>query len=128
MRMLALAAAGAALSLSGCATNNPSLVEQGYERGALGVAAIGRGDYAKAETLILDAGGTTMSDPARLINLGTVYMQTGRTAQALGAWRQALAAEKHFTVETADGRVVSTRDLAGEAIARHERVIQTAGR
>jgi hypothetical protein len=69
-----------------------------------------------------------MSDPAKLINLGTVYMQTGRTAQALGAWRQALAAEKHFTVETADGRIASTRELAGEAIARHERVIQTAGR
>jgi Flp pilus assembly protein TadD len=126
--MLALAAVTAALALSACATNNPSLVEQGYERGALGVAAIGRGDYAKAETLILDSGGGRMSDPAKLINLGTVYMQTGRTAQALGAWRQALAAEKHFTVETADGRIVSTRDLAGEAISRHERVIQTAGR
>jgi Flp pilus assembly protein TadD len=126
--MLALAAVSAALALSACATGTPSLVEQGYERGALGVAAIGRGDYAKAEALILDARGAKMSDPARLINLGTVYMQTGRTAQALGAWRQALASDKHFTVETADGRVVSTRELAGEAIARHERVIQTAGR
>lgn len=128
MRMPATAVLATAFLLSACATAKPSLVEQGYERGALGVAALHRGDYAKAEILLNDKRGVKAGDPARLINLGTVYMETGRSADALAAWRQALAAQKHYMVETGDGRVASTEQLAREALARHERPIVTATR
>jgi Tfp pilus assembly protein PilF len=126
--MPAIAVLGTALLLSACATAKPSLVEQGYERGALGVAALHRGDYAKAEALLDEKRGLKDGDPARLINLGTVYMETGRSADAVQMWRQALSAERHYMVETGDGRIASTEQLAREAIARHEARIVTAAR
>ena len=115
-------------SLAGCAANRQAgLVEQGYERGALGVAAIGREDWAVAERSLTKASGTDASDPARLINLGWVYMETGRRADALSAWRRALAAERPFDVETIGGEVISTAALARRALARHgESAVQTA--
>lgn len=94
-------------------------VEEGVPRGSLAVAAIERGDWNRAEALLrtssLDA-----NDPARLINLGAVYMQTGRTGDAVAAWRAALASNHHDYVETMGGRWVSTRDLAREALSRYE--------
>lgn len=129
MRMLPLLAL-AALPLSACAaTDSAALVEQGYERGALGVAAINRGDYAAAEEIIeRRAGRIAADDPARLINLGTVYMKTGRAGMALTAWRQAAASDKHFMVETRDGHWISTKALAELALARHEKGVRSAGR
>ena len=128
MRMTCTAVLGTAFLLSACATAEPSFVEQGFERGALGVAALHRGDYAKAEVLLQKKRGVQAGDPARLINLGTVYMETGRKADAVQMWRQALAAQKHYIVETEDGRVASTDQLAREALARHESQIVTAAR
>jgi Flp pilus assembly protein TadD len=118
-----------AVSLSACATSQTAgLVENGYERGALGVAAIDRGDWAAAEKLLLEKRGVAADDPARLINLGKVYMETGRTGEALSAWRLALASDKHFTVETRDGKAVSTADLARHALSLYDTGIRTAGR
>lgn len=101
------------------ATLSAQAVEEGVPRGSLAVAAIERGDWNRAEALLrtssLDA-----NDPARLINLGAVYMQVGRTGDAVAAWRQALASNRHDYVETLDGRWVSTRDLAREALSRYE--------
>ena len=94
-------------------------VEEGYPRGSLAVAAIERGDWARAEALLNDDREVSRSDPSRLLNLGHVYMQTGRTAEALGAWRKALAADHHMMVATMGDRYVSTRDLAREALARY---------
>jgi Flp pilus assembly protein TadD len=128
MRMPATAVFATAFLLSACATARPSLVEQGFERGALGVAALNRGDYAKAESLLNKKRGVKGSDPARLINLGTVYMETGRAGDALAVWRKALAAERHYMVETGDGRVASTEQLAREALARHDRPVVAATR
>ena len=123
--MLALAA----ISLAACTTNQPGmLVEQGYERGALGVAAIDRADWASAEDQLRELRGIRADDPARLINLGKVYMETGRPALALSAWRLALASENHFEVETRDGRIVSTAELARQALALHDPGIRTAAR
>jgi Flp pilus assembly protein TadD len=126
--MSATAVLATAFLLSACATAQPSLVEQGFERGALGVAAMNRGDFAKAENLLNEKRGVKGNDPARLINLGTVYMETGRAGDAVAVWRQALAAERHYMVETGDGRVASTEQLAREALARHDRPIVTATR
>ena len=128
MRKSALAAA-AAIALSACAGNQPGMVvEQGYQRGALGVAAIDRGDWAAAETQLSEARGIRSDDPARLINLGRVYAETGRLSDAVTAWQLALASNRHFEVVTAEGRVVSTDQLAREALARHLPTVQTAAR
>jgi Flp pilus assembly protein TadD len=118
-----------AISLGACTTAQPGmLVEQGYDRGALGVAAIDRGDWASAEQGLTELKGVSADDPARLINLGKVYMETGRPALALSAWRLALASEHHFDVETRDGRVVSTAELARQALAMHETGMRSASR
>lgn len=128
MRMPALLAFAAALPLAACAAHQSPerLVETGYERGALAVAAIDRGDWATAERLLTTDRRAAADDPARLINLGRVYYETGRTGEALTAWRLALASEEHAEVRTADGRVASTEDLAREALARHDREVRSA--
>lgn len=94
-------------------------VEQGYPRGSLAVAAIERGDWVRAEALLNDTRGIASDDPARLLNLGEVYMRTGRTAEALAAWRAAEKSNRHEMVATLGDRWVSTRDLAREALARY---------
>lgn len=128
MRKSALAAL-AAITLSACAGKQPGMiVEQGYQRGALGVAAIDRGDWAAAEAQLSEARGIRSDDPARLINLGKVYAETGRVNDAIMVWQLALASSRHFEVVTAEGRVVSTDQLAREALARFQPAIQTAAR
>lgn len=118
-----------ALSLAACTIAPAPRMEAGYAPGDLGLAAIERADWQTAEERILHAEARG-HDPARLINLGKVYMETGRRGAALSAWRLALASGGHHMVETAGGRVVSTRDLAREALAMHdtERRSADAGR
>lgn len=109
--------AGAALSLTATAASAQS-VESGYPRGGLAVAAIEQGDWARAERL-LRGSQVDREDPAFLLNLGQVYMHTGRTAEALAAWQAALESSRHAEVETLNGRLASTRDLARDALARY---------
>jgi Tfp pilus assembly protein PilF len=128
MRKPALAAL-VVIALSACAGKQPGhLVEQGYQRGALGVAAIDRGDWAAAEAQLGEARGIRSDDPARLINLGKVYSETGRVSDAITVWQLALASNRHFEVVTAEGRIVSTDQLAREALARVRPPVQTAAR
>lgn len=94
-------------------------VEDGYPRGSLAVAAIERGDWARAEQL-LNGPLVDRDDPARLLNLGQVYMRTGRHAEALAAFRAALQSNRHAEVGTLSGRFVSTRAIAREALSRYE--------
>ncbi|MFN3945438.1 MAG: hypothetical protein ACK4K7_10970 [Allosphingosinicella sp.] len=129
MRMPATAALLASLALSACATGRPApMVENGYAPGALALAAIEREDWATAERLLTSGRGAQADDPARLINLGRVYMATGRTGEALSTWRLALASDRHDDVETRDGRIVNTADLAREALAHHDRAVRSATR
>lgn len=108
----------ASVALAGCAANRSApIAEAGYAPGALAVAAIERGDWARAEQLLMASGRADADDPARLINLGEVYWQTGRQGQALALWRQALSVES-AEVETVGGRWVTTDQLAREALAR----------
>ena len=119
----------AAALLSACASNQQGLlVEQGYERGALGVAAIDRGDWGAAEAQLAELRGIKADDPARLINLGKVYAETGRVGDAVTVWRLALASDRHFEVVTGEGRVISTDQLAREALARYQPAVETAAR
>jgi Flp pilus assembly protein TadD len=128
MRTPALLAAAAAL-LSACAANQSAgLVENGYSPGSLAVAAIDRGDWAQAEALLTRNGGASQDDPARLINLGKVYMETGRPGMALSAWRKALASDRHEMVETIGGQWVSTEALARQALALHGTEVRSAAR
>ena len=116
MKRLAILALGAAMIPAMALAQS---VEEGYPRGGLAVAAIERGDWARAEALLND-GRVDRADPARLINLGQVYANTGREGEALAVWREALASSRHVQVETLGGRWVSTAELAREALARHE--------
>lgn len=126
MKTIALMLASLAASASAAAYAAPPLMEHdGYEPGSLAVAAIGRGDWTMAESL-LTRRGVSEDDPARLINLGRVYMETGREGMALSAWRQAAAGKHHFEVETADGQVISTRELALQLIDRYQPTLRTA--
>jgi len=119
MRGPAILALAAAL-VSACATGAEApLVEQGYERGSLGVAAITRHDWAAAEKALMRSR-VRADDPAKLINLGRVYMETGRRDEAVAAWRKALASDRHFMAESADGKAVSTEILARRALAAAE--------
>ena len=122
--LLALAALSMPASL--LAAPAPT-VETGYARGTLAVAAIERGDWARAERLLTDRH-VDAADPARLINLGQVYWATGRQGEALSAWRRALASSQSFEVETMGGRMVSTQELARQALASHPVGVQSAAR
>lgn len=119
MRTTLIVLVAAGVSLAGCSHTSTRMVEgDGTPRGALAVAAIDRGDLGTAERLLadspLDAG-----NPARLINLGYVYMRQGRTEDAIRAWRQALASGTPARVVTMDGRETTTDRLARQALARY---------
>lgn len=121
-----IAFGGLCVSASALA-GEPSVTVTGHGADPLGVAAIQRGDYARAEALLtdrrLDAG-----DPMRLINLGDVYWLTGRQSEAIAAWRRALASRTQYDVETVGGRWLSTDEVAREALALHGTPIRTASR
>ena len=120
MKKLLLLAALSAVPLSACATNRAApLAETGiYQPGALAVAAIERQDWARAEALLTDRQHGSAGDPARLINLGKVYWETGRQDQARALWRRAAAMDP-VEVQTMGGRGVSTAVLAREALAAY---------
>jgi hypothetical protein len=127
MRPLSLIALGGLfVSASAMAAQAPVTVT-GHGADPLGVAAIQQGDLARAETLLtdrrLDAG-----DPGRLINLGDVYWLAGRQSDEIGAWRRALASRDQYDVETVAGRLLSTYDIAREALALHGSPLRTASR
>lgn len=116
----------AALALAACAGSvEAPLAEAGYPRGSLAVAAIDRGDYRHAERM-LERSPLAESHPARLMNLGTVYARTGRSDLARETWQRVLRSDREAMVATADGRYVSTRQLAREALASVE--VVTAAR
>lgn len=117
-----------ALALSACTSTPGPMVEAGYPTGSLGLAAIDRADWATAERLLTEDTPLQADNPARLINLGRVYAETGRTEQALAVWRRALASNNHVEVELLDGSTARTDEVAREAIAHYGRTLQTAAR
>ena len=120
MKKLLLLAALATVSLPASAQVGAApLAETGtYEPGALAVSAIGRRDWARAEQLLTDTRRGSADDPARLINLGKVYWETGRQDQARALWRRAAAMDP-VEIETVGGRSISTAVLAREALAAY---------
>ena len=119
------------VALGGLCLSAPAMAAQApvtiYAPDPLGVSAIQQGDLARAEALLnnprLDA-----DDPVRLINLGDVYWLSGRQSEAVTAWRRALASRDQYDVQTAGGRLLSTYDIAREALAAHGGPMRTASR
>jgi len=94
--------------------------ETGFEVGALGLSAIDRGDWATAEQQLMEMRRVSASDPARLINLGRVYAETGRRDLAVAAFRKALEAPHPYEVTLGDGTVATTDQVARAALARYD--------
>lgn len=128
LSILALALATAAAGLGACTGTPGPMVEAGYPTGSLALAAIQRQDWTTAERLLTRDGRVDADDPARLINLGRVYLETGRSAQALAVWQRALAARQHHEVDLLDGRAATTDEVARQAIALYQRRLETAAR
>lgn len=94
-------------------------VETGFEVGALGLAAIDRGDWTTAERQLLEMRRVSPDDPARLINLGRVYAETGRLNQAIASFRKAMQS-RPYQVTLGDGTVSTTDQVARAALARYD--------
>ncbi|MGZ8361535.1 MAG: tetratricopeptide repeat protein [Allosphingosinicella sp.] len=127
MKRIAALALGMTAFSAGTAAS-AQMVETGYPTGSLAVAAIERGDWSSAERLLSQDRGVETDDPARLLNLGRVYMATGRTNEALATWREALADPHPAEVTTMGGRVTTTDQLAREALDHYERTTTIAAR
>jgi len=121
-----MALGGLCLSASAMAAQSPVTVT-GYGSDPLAVAAIQQGDLARAEALLTDRR-LDADDPVRLINLGDVYWLSGRQSDAVAAWRRALASREQYDVQTVGGRMLSTDQIAREALALHGTPVQTASR
>jgi Tfp pilus assembly protein PilF len=117
--MRALCIVSVLVALSACATAETALVdpqgrvEVGYAPGSLGFAAIMRGDFAGAESLIA---AQDSKDPAQLLNLAHIYRKTGREREAQRLYQQVAAMPQNIEVELADGDIASSRELALKAL------------
>ena len=67
-------------------------------------------------------------DPARLINLGTAYARMGDIGKARELYEAALRADGEIILETADGRWLSSRRIAQQALSQLERTSRIAMR
>lgn len=114
----------AGFGTAGMANATDTRGEIGYANGALGYDALVAGDLPRAEAQLNARHGVTMNDPARLLNLANVYMQTGRTQEARALLIAVRDNRTSFDVELANGAIASTRDVARRALARMDRVAQ----
>lgn len=79
--------ASALLLLSSCIFAPPDHAQMGYE-------AITKGDYATAESELNKALADNPNNPYALLNMGAVYQNTGRGAQAVPLYQKVLVAGK----------------------------------
>ena len=86
-----------------------------YPQGALGYDALVAAKYAAAEKQLSASTTVDFDDPARLINLGQVYANTGRESAAKKLFKRAMDAED-VTIILADGREMSSRLAARQAL------------
>ena len=104
----AFAALASSAALAGTANANSSVYA---------ASAIHSGQLAEAERILQPASYTDAADPARLINIATVYARTQRYAEARAALLrvQALPAEP---LELADGASYSSHVIARAMLGR----------
>lgn len=103
-----------ALVFSGAAAAQQQ--EIGYPKGSLGVEAILNADFAAAERQ-LDDFRVSKDDPGRLINLGFVFMNTGRAQDAAKHFEQVLE-QDNVDLIVADGRTMYSHDIARRALGQ----------
>jgi tetratricopeptide (TPR) repeat protein len=110
----------AALSLMGCASTPNSADFAGLERlDSLGATAIDRGDWSLAERQLKAASGPGADDPALLVNLGKVYIETGRRNLAIASWEKALKSGSQYDVQLQDGSRARVDEVARRALQRY---------
>ena len=114
---IALCAIATAAAAPAFANDRPER-ELGYARGALGYEALMRADYSVAEQQIEARNGAAANDPARLLNLATVYLRTGRIANARALFEAVRDHRRHFALEMANGAVMDSREVARVALER----------
>ncbi len=90
--------------------------EIGYTKGALGYDALIAGQNEIALQQLEAAENVDAKDPARLINLGQVYLRMGRRGDAARMFMAAMKSNRHFDLVLANGEVVNSRDAADQAL------------
>lgn len=108
-----LAAAGAALAFGIVPASADEPV--GRVGNALAHEQIAQGRLTAAEQALAPRNMRDARDPGRLINLAVVYGRTGRIDEARAAFAAAAAAPEESLI-AADGRDISSRDLAREGM------------
>lgn len=119
----ALAALGmAAPGFAQPAQNRAAATEIGYEAGALGYAALLKGDYPAAleqmQAAEKQVSLAARRDPARLINMGLAYAKMGDAESARTQYQAAIDAPASFDIILSDGRVMDSRVAARRALRR----------
>ncbi|WP_017670159.1 hypothetical protein [Blastomonas sp. AAP53] len=119
----ALAALGmAAPGVAQPVQNRAAATEIGYADGALGFAALMKGNYPVAleqmQAAEKQVSPAARRDPARLINMGLAYAKMGDIASARSHYQAAIGAERSFDLILADGRVMDSRVAARHALRR----------
>ncbi len=107
----------ASLLLPAAAQAHDSKGEIGYQRGALGYDALMGGNYGEAEKQIQAAAASSL-DPAQMLNLGIVYLNTSRTSDAQAMFTRAANSKEHFPVLLSNGQEVDSRLLARQLLAK----------
>ena len=87
-----------------------------YPRESLGYAALMARDYVTAERQLRASNEVAADDPARLINLGQVLIQTGRQAEGTALLDQARKVEDVELI-LGNGRTMWSRDVARRALS-----------
>ena len=116
MKLLFASALGA-LAFAGVAhAESDNGVETAYPPVAIGYEALASGDNERAITDMLE-GSVSRLDPAFLLNLGQAYARTGRLAQARELFRKAAKKREEVDLVLADGRIMSSKMAARQALA-----------
>lgn len=118
MKKRFLMVAGAALTMvSPAMANGSGPMEVGYVRGSLALPEMADGQLNRAEQILAAQSAEDAQDPARLINLGVVYVRLGRLSDAHAAFAAAQRSED-VTLILSDGRERSSRDIAREKLTQ----------
>lgn len=87
-----------------------------------GYHALAAGNFTSAQAT-LEQDRATAADPARLINLGYIYMRAGREHEARAIFDRVRTSFDPVEVELANGEVTDTHVIARRALSRLNRTI-----
>lgn len=90
--------------------------ETAYPSKAIGYDALAAGDNVRAVDDMMN-GSISRHDPAFLLNLGQAYARTGQIAEAREMFRAAARKSENVDLVLADGRVISSKQAARQALA-----------